>query len=104
MNNEMRTIGGNAHRDRATRAALSSWPRLMSLEIAADYLSLSKRTLEDWVREGLLHPVPMPGAAIRRNGNVVAPAKARRIAKILIDREDLDRFIETRKACAEGRL
>jgi hypothetical protein len=100
MNSETRTFGGNAHRDRAMRTALSSWPRLMSLAIAADYLSLSKRTLEDWVHEGLLQPVPMPGAAIRKNGNIVAHAKARRIAKILIDRADLDLLIDQRKANA----
>jgi len=74
-----------------------AWPRLMSLSTAAAYLDLSKRTLEDWVREGLLHPVPMPGAAIRKNGNVIAPARVRKIAKILIDRESLDKLIDERK-------
>jgi hypothetical protein len=39
----------------------------------------------------------MPGAAIRKNGNVIAPARVRKIAKILIDRESLDKLIDERK-------
>lgn len=40
----------------------------------------------------------MPGSTIKdKSGNVIARAKARRIAKILLDREDLDRLISARK-------
>lgn len=40
----------------------------------------------------------MPGTTIKdKAGNIIARAKARRIAKILIDREDLDRLISSRK-------
>jgi hypothetical protein len=75
-----------------------TWPRLLSLKGAAAYLSVGSRTIEDWVKDGLLDPVPMPGSTIRgKDGNIVARAKARRIAKILIDRCDLDALIEARK-------
>jgi hypothetical protein len=74
------------------------WPRLLDLKGAALYLSVGARTVEDWVRDGLLDPVPMPGSTIKdKSGNVIARAKARRIAKILLDREDLDRLISARK-------
>jgi hypothetical protein len=56
-----------------------TWPRLLSLKGAAAYLSVGSRTIRG------------------KDGNIVARAKARRIAKILIDRCDLDALIEARK-------
>lgn len=74
------------------------WPRLLDLKGAALYLSVGSRTVEDWVKDGLLDPVPMPGSTIKdKSGNIIARARSRRIAKILLDREDLDRLISTRK-------
>ena len=74
------------------------WPRLLDLHLAAAYVSVGSRTIEDWIRDGLLQPVPMPGSTLKdKSGAVIARAKARRIAKILIDREDLDRLIAERK-------
>jgi len=44
----------------------------------------------------------MPGSTIKdKGGNVIARAGARRIVKTLIDREDLDRLIDSRKGGAE---
>jgi hypothetical protein len=83
------------------KSALPAWPRLLDLELIAGYCSVGRRTVEDWIREGLLEPVPMPGSTLRdKAGNIVARAGQRRIAKILIDREDLDRLIDKRKATA----
>ncbi len=93
------SLGASAHRDRATRLTLACWPRLLDLHRAAAYCSVGARTVEDWIHEGLLTPVPMPGSTLKdRQGNVVASAGRRRIAKILIDRGDLDRLIDERKA------
>jgi hypothetical protein len=95
---EGRSLGGNAHRDRTTRALSLPWPRLLSLALAAQYLSVGKRILEDWIYDRILEPVPMPGSILKdKSGNVIARAKNRRIAKILIDREDLDQLIIERK-------
>jgi hypothetical protein len=70
----------------------------MSLSIAAAYTSVGTRTVEDWIRDRLLEPVPMPGSTIKdKAGNVIATAGQRRIAKILIAREDLDRLIDEKK-------
>jgi predicted site-specific integrase-resolvase len=81
--------------------SLLLWPRLLDLKTAATYLSIGSRTIEDWIRDGLLQPIPMPGSTIKdKSGNVIASAKSRRIAKILLDREDLDRLIEERRSAS----
>ena len=80
---------------------LACWPRLLNIHLAAAYVSVGERTVEDWIRDHLLEPVPMPGSMLKdKSGNIVAHAKARRIAKILIDRADLDRLIDERRARA----
>jgi hypothetical protein len=56
-------------------------------------------TLRDYVADGLLTPVQMPGSILReKNGKVIAHARTRKIAKILIDKSDLDNLINERKA------
>jgi len=78
--------------------SINTWPRLLDLRMAAAYLSIGSRTLQDWVADGILTPIPMPGSTIKdKSGNVIASAKHRRIAKILLDREDLDRLIKERR-------
>jgi excisionase family DNA binding protein len=70
----------------------------MDLHSAAAYLSVGTRTIEDWIHDGILEPVPMPGSTIRdKSGNIIARAKTRKIVKTLIDREDLDRLITDRR-------
>jgi hypothetical protein len=91
--------GGSAQADRNTRLTLATWPRLLSLDLSATYCSVGSRTVEDWIHAGLLTPVPMPGSTLKDNqGNIIASAAKRRIVKILIAREDLDRLIDERKA------
>ena len=94
-----RTLGRAAHAACTAKRTFDRWPRLLDLKAAATYLSVGKRTIEDWIRDGLLEPLPMPGSTIKdKRGNVVANAKSRRIAKILLDRQDLDQLIEERRA------
>jgi len=84
------------------KPALPGWPRLLDLKLSGFYLSIGKRVVEDYIHEGLLVPVPMPGSTLRdKAGNIVARAGQRRIAKILIDRADLDALIDRRKAGKE---
>jgi hypothetical protein len=79
-------------------SGIPGWPRLLDLRLAAIYASVGPATVNDWVKDNLLTPVEMPGSTLRdRAGNVIAHAKARRIAKILIDRADLDKLIDQRK-------
>ncbi len=83
---------------RIARLALPGWPRLLSLDLSAAYCSVGARTVEDWIRDGLLTPIGMPGSTIKKDGNIIATAGRRRIAKILIDKSDLDALIDERKA------
>jgi hypothetical protein len=81
------------------RTTLAIWPRLLSLELSAAYCSIGSRTIEDWIHDGILSPVPMPGSILKdKAGNVIAHSRARKIAKILIAKEDLDALIDARKA------
>ena len=80
---------------------LACWPRLMDVHLAAIYLSVGESTIRDYVAGGILRSVEMPGSTLRdRAGNIVAPAKNRKLAKIMLDKMDLDKFIEERKAAS----
>lgn len=71
------------------KPTIAIWPRLLSLELAGQYCSVGKRTIEQWIHDQILQPVRMPGALHSR---------ARSLSKILIDRQDLDSLIDMRKA------
>jgi hypothetical protein len=92
-------LGNNAYRDRAPRAAVACWPRLLDIHRAAAYLSVGEATIRDYVNDKILVPIPMPGSTLRdKSGKIIAHAKARKIAKILIDKADLDRLIDERRS------
>lgn len=79
----------------------SIWPRLLDTRAAALYCSVGEQTVRDWVVDGILQPVRMPGTTLRdKAGKVVVHASRRPIAKILIDRGELDRLIDQRKGAA----
>jgi len=81
------------------RLSLTCWPRLLSLKLAGLYCSVSSRTVEEWIHDGIITPVGMPGISLRdRSGNIIAHAKARKIAKTLLDINDLNALVEMRKA------
>lgn len=94
-----KTIVRSGHPHRKIRSTVAAWPRLMDVHLAAVYCSVGERTVEDWIHERILEPVPMPGSILKdKNGNIIAHSKARRIKKLLIDKNDLDSLIEERKA------
>lgn len=73
-------------------------PRLLDVAGSAFYLSVGVQTVRDWVEDGLLEPVPVPGAALReKGGRIIARPGKRRMAKLLFDVRDLDRFIDELK-------
>ncbi len=86
--------------DHANRRTLACWPRLMDLHLASAYFSVAERTIEDWIADGLLTPVPMPGSTLRKKKQIIAHAKDRRIAKILLAKEDIDALIDRMKGTA----
>jgi len=69
--------------------------RLFSLNEAAEYLGVSYWSVRDWVLAGIIAPVHLP--ALRPREGDRARTTLRRV---VIDREDLDRFINARKAGA----
>lgn len=60
------------------------WPSLMNLETAAEYVSLSPRTLEEYIDEG---KVPFGWARLPL-------AEGRYVRKRLIAKADLDRWAD----------
>jgi hypothetical protein len=84
--------------DREHVTPLATWPRLLDLHLAAQYLSVGESTVRDYIADGLLTAVQLPGSTLRdKAGNIVAHARARRISKILLDKADLDKLIDQRK-------
>ncbi len=66
------------------------WPNLMNLETAAEYVSLSPRTLEEIVADpsSMLHYVKLP-------------VGGRTVRKRLLARADLDAWIEEARTLAK---
>jgi hypothetical protein len=67
-------------------------PRLLDLHQAASYLGCSYWTVRDWVLARLIPIVALPGLR-PREGELPRGA----LRRVLIDRADLDAFIESRK-------
>lgn len=69
--------------------------KLMGIKDTANYLGVGTSTVREWIVDGILQPVVLPGAALReKGGRIVAKPHQRRMNKILLDRNDLDKFIE----------
>ena len=63
-------------------------PRLLRLQEAANYLSVSYWTVRDLVARGAIPPVRLPSPGARDGGA---------LRRVLLDRRDLDRLIENNK-------
>lgn len=80
---------------------IQAWPRLLNIPLAARYLSLGESTIRDYIHDGILTAIELPGSTLRsRNGEIVARASSRKICKILIPIEELDRFVDQQKGGA----
>jgi hypothetical protein len=67
-------------------------PRLLSLKQAAEYLGCSYWTARDYVLAGLVPVVNLPPLRPREGDRAKTSLR-----RVLVDREDLDRFIEALK-------
>jgi hypothetical protein len=74
-------------------------PRLLNMRQAAAYLGCSFWTLRDYVLQGLIQAVDMPPLRARRGDR-----QRKMLRRVLIDRSDLDVFIESRKRRDRGLL
>jgi hypothetical protein len=61
------------------------WPRLLDEHAAAEYLSVSRWTIRDYIARGRLRVVTMPP---------LAASDATSLRRVLIDIRDLDAFVE----------
>jgi hypothetical protein len=67
-------------------------PRLLNMRQAAAYLGCSFSTARDYVLQGLIPVVDMPPLRAREGDR-----QRKTLRRVLIDRADLDTFIESRK-------
>jgi hypothetical protein len=72
-----------------------SGPRLLTLKASAEHLGLSFWTVRDYVLQGLIPTVDLPPLRAREGER-----QRSNLRRVLIDRQDLDRFIESRKVAS----
>lgn len=98
-----RYAGATLRKDRRPSISLSSkelgpttaeriTPRLLNMRQAAAYLGCSFWTTRDYVLQGLIPVVDMPPLRAREGDR-----QRKALRRVLIDRADLDAFIESRK-------
>lgn len=74
-------------------------PRLLNMRQAAAYLGCSFWTARDYVLQGLIPVVDLPPLRAREGDR-----QRRTLRRVLIDRSDLDMFIESRKRSDDVRV
>ena len=67
-------------------------PRLLNMRQAAEYLGCSFWTARDYILQGLIPVVDLPPLRAREGER-----QRRTLRRVLVDRTDLDAFIESRK-------
>jgi hypothetical protein len=67
-------------------------PRLLNMRQAAEYLGCSFWTARDYILQGLIPVVEMPPLRPREGDR-----RRKSLRRVLVDRADLDAFIESRK-------
>jgi len=67
-------------------------PRLLNMRQAAEYLGCSFWTARDYILQGLIPVVDMPPLRPREGDR-----QRKTLRRVLVDRNDLDAFIESRK-------
>jgi hypothetical protein len=81
-----------ASRSERSGSPVAVLPRLLNLHQMAGYLGCSYWSARDWVLQGLVPTVELPPLRPREG------ERARRtLRRVLVDRCDLDRFIDARK-------
>ena len=96
--NDMNTV----EHDQATveqQAGERVKPRLLNTRQAAAYLGCSFWTARDYILQGLIPAVDMPPLRAREGDR-----QRKTLRRVLVDRADLDAFIESRKRRDGGRV
>ena len=74
-------------------------PRLLNMRQAAEYLGCSFWTARDYILQGLIPVVDMPPLRPREGDR-----QRKTLRRVLVDRADLDAFIESRKRRGGGEM
>ena len=74
-------------------------PRLLNMRQAAEYLGCSFWTARDYILQGLIPVVELPPLRAREGDR-----QRKTLRRVLVDRADLDAFIESRKRRDGGSL
>jgi hypothetical protein len=74
-------------------------PRLLNMRQAAEYLGCSFWTARDYILQGLIPVVDMPPLRPREGDR-----QRKTLRRVLVDRADLDAFIESRKRRDGGEM
>jgi hypothetical protein len=77
------------------KATVTAWPRLLSVEQAAQYLSISYWTVREFINDGSIKAVPLPRPETLRQRERRALGDT--VRRLLIDRLDLDALVDTWK-------
>jgi hypothetical protein len=67
-------------------------PRLLNMRQAAEYLGCSFWTARDYILQGLIPVIDLPPLRPREGDR-----RRKNLRRVLVDRADLDAFIESRK-------
>lgn len=93
---------GLPRRAQARQSCVPSWPRLLTLPHACEYLSLGKDALLGYVRDGTLRTVRPPRPHDARSAGFRQGPSRRKLAdqyadtlrRVLFDRDDLDALVD----------
>jgi hypothetical protein len=77
------------------KATVAAWPRLLSVEQAAQYLGISYWTVREFINDGSIKVVPLPRPETLRQRERRALGDT--VRRVLIDRHDLDALVDTWK-------
>ena len=89
----MQTTALNQSLAEASQSSERIKPRLLNMRQAAAYLGCSFWTARDYILQGLIPVVNMPPLRPRDGDR-----QRKTLRRVLVDRADLDTFIETRKS------
>jgi hypothetical protein len=67
---------------KVTKIIQRPWPRLLSIEVAADYAGVSPGVIKEWYAEGKINSHPLPGIRGRKH-----------LEKLVFERSEFDRFL-----------
>ncbi|MFN8624404.1 MAG: hypothetical protein U0587_00210 [Candidatus Binatia bacterium] len=80
---------------RLLKATVTAWPRLLSVEQAAQYLGISYWTMREFINDSSIKAVPLPRPETLRQRERRALGDT--VRRLLIDRYDLDALVDTWK-------